>query len=181
MKTGRGYGKPVIPFYLLWSAVLAVAFIIAVAKPANAETIEPEPVVSWGWTTDSIVVQGPHYAWGSRKVMRYIDDELPGLTIYFGKCYLHPYIPCVKIRTDEYGREGWVGMMTPAPLGADILFNESYMPSVDKLYAGSRQNIACHETLHMLGMPHHSAYGCLNQRLPYPSEAEMEALREFYN
>lgn len=180
MKTGRGYGRP----HYYWTIpMLAVALItlLLTAKPANAETVSPEPVVEWGWETSAIVVQGPEHAWGARKVMRYIDNELPGLTIYFGKCYLHPYIPCVKIRTDEFGLRGWVGMEYPTPVGANISFNESYMPSVDKAYAASRQNIACHETLHVLGMPHHSGYGCLNQRMPYPSEAEMNVLRAFYN
>ena len=177
MKTGRGYGKPIIPFYLLWSAVLAVAFIIAVAKPAHSdEYIAPEPVVMWGFDTNLVQLQAPKKAWGIRSVARYIDANT-SIDFEFAHC---TQLECIKVSVDEYGYTKWLGMTYPTVSYMEVDLNSTYLPS-GSLLKPARNNIACHELLHALGMPHHSGNGCLNQRQPLPSEDELNALREHYS
>ena len=162
---------------------LAAALVsLPIAANASSDYVG-DPEVRWGVENSAMIVQAPKHAWGTRRVMRYIDSKLPNFTIYFGKCYTMPDVPCLKVRVRDYGPTGWLGMFGFTDITNTvrrISYNETYIKTRGKLYAQARANVSCHEVLHSLGMPHHDGTGCLADFQPRPSQSEMDVLQAYY-
>jgi hypothetical protein len=164
-------------------SVFLAAALVSLPMAANAEETTPEPEIEWGIEAPAMIVQAPKHAWGTRRILRYLDEQLPSFTVYFGKCYTMPDVPCMKVYVAEYGVTGWLGMfsfMDTANTVRRIQYNETYIKTTGKLYSQARADISCHEVLHAFGMPHHEGDGCLPDRQPYPSASEMSVLQAFY-
>lgn len=174
---------------IVYLVLLAATFIVGAAKPVQAAEVE-EPATAaeafnadWlTWRTNetnTIVIEAPAGAWRIRPVARYIDDQLPNLTIRRGlgvSCDDYPDAYCIRI-TVESSDEKYYGRFT----GDGINFNSRYC-----LTWKQKRSVASHEFLHALGFSHYSGLGSVGNHgyadfnYTNPSDEEMEVLAAYY-
>jgi hypothetical protein len=147
------------------------------------------PTVAWGYSPShangvvQIQVQGPKDSWGTRKVLKSIAEQIDKLEVYSGKCADAPDRYCIKVQIRNYGENDWAGQMWR---GADdityIQYNTFYVPFYEPYAERRERKIACHESLHGLGMDHHEQAGCVSNNMmrKNPSSLEMSVLKEYY-
>ena len=115
-------------------------------------------------------------------------DKGTDVSVRYGKC--RTGAGCIHIFKNRYGKTGWVGRAhfnynpaTHAFVGVVVVtLNESYA-----LTPGVRQQIACHEIGHGLGLQYHSTAlnTCMHVRANtkasrYPSAQDKAVLNVFY-